>query len=398
MHVPFDQCGPLNFGQLGDNAVSVLAWVKVTNPLGYYIAGVWQEGGIPTKRQYALYSNLALYGGGSRIMGQVDLSGGPTPGYPFSRDFSSPPAEIARSRWTFAAFTYDGTNSTCYQDARFEPWASYTDVQGETYSKNPYLYTSGLNPNPTRFDCGASLQSSDTSSAGQTVNPFHGEIGGVIVYSRALTQEELMQLHLATRPSSEPIHLFDFPTSVIVATGASGHGWKALVGPAGRDISLGENELHGLFSLVLDGTEPYMGRFVNATNNDLGIGYFEGLIGLPNTQITKITFDFNNGSPLDQFKFCVRIGATWYATSQDFAMITGQPSGMDWSHAETKSFVFLRTAANWLTLDIQPGAALTVGSALTADMPEGDLTGLGLYATAAPHDQCRIRNISVYRA
>ena len=78
---------------------------------GAIIAGCWQEDDGDPRRQYALFTGLDLYGGKDRVCGHVSRTGGPTPGYPYSRDYAANARPIRNGAWQFAAFTYDGAEA-----------------------------------------------------------------------------------------------------------------------------------------------------------------------------------------------------------------------------------------------------------------------------------------------
>ena len=92
------------------------------------------------------------------------------------------------------AFTYDGTYIRSFLDGEFESrepelidhtkgFEGYPD--GLVQSKNPYYFPDGIGDNGSDFTIGA------VSVKGEIGNLFHGLIGGLAVYDRALSEEEL---------------------------------------------------------------------------------------------------------------------------------------------------------------------------------------------------------------
>lgn len=190
-----EQVGSLNAGAAGDN-VSVLAWIKREHSAEcHFIAGIWVEDDHAPKRQYGLFVDLPVYGGADRVCGHVSRTGTPSPGLPFSRDYSASARVVPHDSWHLVGFTYDGAVVTSYLDGLADPYPHYTEPPpplglGLTYAKNPYRIPDGhgmpgLNDVPAEFTFG-SVQLTDGPG-----NHFAGMIGGIAVFDRALTSEEV---------------------------------------------------------------------------------------------------------------------------------------------------------------------------------------------------------------
>lgn len=207
------QSGALNI--TGSGKLTVIAWVKRQPKVGFtsangnaensaeFIAGMWNERDVT--RQYGLYVNLPFYGGGNQVCGHVSVDGGPTPGYPFSRDYSANVTPVPTGQWSTIAFTYDGTWVKSYLNGVFEARPTFTDNLGHTYSKNPYYYPQGL------YDGlgpkgGADFTVGAVTWDGFIHNRFVGLIGGVAVFDRALSDAEISSLTFNT-PIPEPASL-----------------------------------------------------------------------------------------------------------------------------------------------------------------------------------------------
>lgn len=186
--IPAGSEGRLNLGAGGYAACTVFAWIERDTTTGAIIAGCWQEDDGDPRRQYALFTGLDLYGGKDLVCGHVSRSGGPTPGYPYSRDYAANVSPIQNGTWQFTAFTYDGTDVRAYLGPVFEPRPSYTDIAGATYAKNPYRFTAGLNTAPCDFTVGACKLTFGMW------NFFRGRLGPLGIYSRALSLAELTTL------------------------------------------------------------------------------------------------------------------------------------------------------------------------------------------------------------
>ncbi|AZZ55227.1 LamG-like jellyroll fold domain-containing protein [Rathayibacter iranicus] len=186
--VPRTELGPLNLGA-STGAVTVAAWVLTSDSNSACLAGVWEESTVGALRSYALFNNLPQYGGWERVCMHVSKRGGPTPGYPFSRDYSVEPRRLSRGVWQLHVGTYDGAVAVSYLDGTATAYPSYTDALGATYAKNPYVYPDGLNAAPGDFVVGANGRD------GVMINQYRGTLARVRVWDRALTAEQVRELY-----------------------------------------------------------------------------------------------------------------------------------------------------------------------------------------------------------
>lgn len=186
--VPRTELGPLNLGA-STGAVTVAAWVLNSDPNSACLAGVWEESTVGALRSYALFNNLPEYGGWERVCMHVSKLGGPTPGYPFSRDYSVEPRRLSRGVWQLHVGTYDGTVAVSYLDGTATSSPKYTDALGATYAKNPYVYPDGMNAAPGDFMVGANGRN------GVMINQYRGTLARVRAWNRALTAEQVMELY-----------------------------------------------------------------------------------------------------------------------------------------------------------------------------------------------------------
>jgi hypothetical protein len=196
LSLPNAELGKLNiYGK--NKGVTVMAWVKWTGEQTGFVGGVWneyQEGG---KRQYGLFVSLPYYNGRNQVCGHISLTGKPTPPFPYSIDYSASAQTVPANEWCCVAFTYDGTHVRSYLNGVFEAreleliehtkgFAGYPD--GLTHSKNPYYFPEGIGSNGSDFTVGAVLLKAGMG------NFFKGQIGGLAVYDRALSDTELKEL------------------------------------------------------------------------------------------------------------------------------------------------------------------------------------------------------------
>lgn len=196
--LPNSQTGKLNiFGK--DQGVTIIAWVKWTGEQTGFIGGMWNEYQDGGKRQYGLFVSLPHYNGKNQVCGHISKTGKPTPPFPYSTDYSASKQEVPANQWVCIAFTYDGNKIKSYLNGRFEarePELINNTIgfdgypNGLTQSKNPYYFPDGIGNNGSDFTVGAVLLKAGMG------NFFKGQIGGLAVFNRALTEEELVQYQL----------------------------------------------------------------------------------------------------------------------------------------------------------------------------------------------------------
>lgn len=179
----------------GDNKeITVVAWVKWTGEQQGFVGGMWNEYEDGGKRQYGLFVSLPYYNGKNKVCGHISKTGKPTPPFPYSIDYSASKQEVPANKWQCVAFTYDGKYIKSYMNGHFEAtepelinntkgFEGYPN--GLTHSKNPYYYPDGMGNNGSDFTVGAVLLKSGMG------NNFKGQISGLAVYDRALSDEEL---------------------------------------------------------------------------------------------------------------------------------------------------------------------------------------------------------------
>ena len=99
----------------------------------------------------------------------------------------------------------------------------------------------------------------------------------------------------------------------------------------------------------------------------------------------------------DTVRFAIKIDDAWYATDATYVATQASASGSDWSLADTHSITFAQTAANWRDVTLTVGSTLTLaGSARGSDLPDGEITGFGIYSPAVPAGNVRVRNFEFF--
>lgn len=180
--IPRADCPALNIHGVGAQ-VTAAAWVKrMPQPPTYdceTLLGVWDES--RKKRQYALFLDLPIWDSKDQVGGHVSSHGGPTPNYKYCMDAAIGQTPVEFGVWTFAAFTYDGQTVRAYHNGRFD----------EREGRNPFDYPQGLFDGG---DDGADFTVGAVSRSGEPGNFFHGVLGGLAVFNRALTDDELQSM------------------------------------------------------------------------------------------------------------------------------------------------------------------------------------------------------------
>jgi hypothetical protein len=176
--------------------VTVIAWVKWEGSTGF-VGGMWNEYQDGGKRQYGLFVSLPHYNGRDQVCGHISETGKPTPPFPYSIDYSASKQQVAKNQWQCVAFTYDGEWIKSFLNGDFqsrEPeliehtkgFDGFPD--GIIQSKNPYHFPDGMGNNGSDFTVGAVLLKSGMG------NYFNGLIGGLAVFNRALSKNEINTL------------------------------------------------------------------------------------------------------------------------------------------------------------------------------------------------------------
>lgn len=195
LYLPADDAGPLSFG--GRSAqLTVVAWIKRRRS-SYtgcqFIAGVWNE---HHRRQYGLFLNLKIWDSADQVGAHVSQHGGPTPGYPYCMDVAIGATPVPFETWHCVAMTYDGSQAAAWLDGRLD----IRDPPGEP-GRNPFYLPGGLNAESADFTVGAVYrpgrvepdpQGGFRETGSLIGNPFVGLLGGLALFRRALTAEELV--------------------------------------------------------------------------------------------------------------------------------------------------------------------------------------------------------------
>lgn len=174
-----------------DAQFTVVAWLKrepapPEQPGCQAVAGMWNEHG---RRQYCLFLNLHIHDSAEQVGAHVSGVGGPTPGFKYCMDAAIGATPVPFDTWRVAAASYDGHAAYAWLDGRL-------DTRGD---RNPYAYPAGL------FDAGADgadftvgavarperVDEARVAHGAVIANRYHGLLGGLAVYARALSADEI---------------------------------------------------------------------------------------------------------------------------------------------------------------------------------------------------------------
>jgi hypothetical protein len=194
-----EECPGLNI--FGKQEVSMVAWIKRKGDNHWqYIAGMWNER--DAQRQYALffnghrqtdYTTLERTEADNQPHGYVSDVGGATPNRPFCFSYATGKTKIEKDdSWYMLAYTYDHRAVKVYLNGEFDSNGNY----------NPFFW------DKTIFDGGSN--GSDFTVAQRALpkwpgypeveepthpEGFDGVLGGLAVYNRALTADEIKKLY-----------------------------------------------------------------------------------------------------------------------------------------------------------------------------------------------------------
>lgn len=228
LRLPPDEVGNLDMSAAGQ--VTVVALVR-RDALGHgFLAGLWQEVDSDPRRQYGMFIDLPVYGGGDQVVGHVSTTGGPSEGLPYSRDYAASARMVRPGAWRVVAFRYDGKFVTAFLDGIADPRPDFTEIgpplgQGLRYAKNPFRFDRGLYAGPlAEFTVGAVRLSSGIGNA------FNGRISRLAVWDRALSDNEIWALTADWAPPPMPLASFDWwrpdPAPGRTSGGADGCAWS----------------------------------------------------------------------------------------------------------------------------------------------------------------------------
>ena len=222
--IPYSDTGALNIS--GPAAqISMFAVVRIIDlKQSRTIAGMWSEGKGANDdsgtRQYALLMNMPTYGGSNQLVPHISSEGGVTyradgSKFPWCADYAATRAKVPEKQWCTLAFTYDGKYITAYINGRFEErqlnpkqdrrtdrYFTNEGPNGTDRGMNPYYHGRGI------FSYDPKLHATSKPGGGSdftvgaryavgsmTSEATLGRFGGLAIFNRALTNDEIAKLH-----------------------------------------------------------------------------------------------------------------------------------------------------------------------------------------------------------
>ena len=224
MRIPYADTGDLNIS--GPSAqVSMFAVVRIVNlKQSRTIAGMWSEGKGANDdtgtRQYALLMNMPTYGGPNKLVPHISSEGGVTrradgSPFPWCADYAATAHEVPTEKWCSLGFTYDGKFIRAYLNGvldelkldpvkhkRADHYFTHEGPDGDDRGMNPYYHGRGI----FRYDPDKHAHSKPGGGSDFTVGARYavgkmlgeatiGRFGGLAVFNRALSDDEMLQLH-----------------------------------------------------------------------------------------------------------------------------------------------------------------------------------------------------------
>jgi hypothetical protein len=225
--LPYAKTGDLNIA--GPEAqVTVVAFVKLDKVAKTSVAGMWSEGkgahDDAGTRQYGLMVDMPAYGGTHNVTPHVSSEGGVTrradgSKFPWCVDYACSVSRVPAKQWVSVGFTYDAKylkafyNGICEPralkpeaDKRTDRYFTQEGPDGGDRGMNPYYHGRGI----FRFDPQAKYDPAKISPpdflvgaryAGGSLlsEPMQGAIGGLAVFDRALSDDEMLRIHQAAK-------------------------------------------------------------------------------------------------------------------------------------------------------------------------------------------------------
>ncbi|MEW4565196.1 hypothetical protein AB1K70_21915 [Bremerella sp. JC770] len=224
LQLDYEKTGKLNISG-PDAQVSMFAVVRIIDlRQSRTIAGMWSEGkgrnDDSGTRQYALLMNMPTYGGPNQLVPHISSEGGVTrradgSAFPWCADYAATKRKVPEEQWCTLAFTYDGKYVTAYingtyekreldpkKDRRDDRYFTQEGPDGKDRGMNPYYHGRGI----FQYDPEKHAESKPDGGSDFTVGARYavgsflreatkGKFGGLAVFDRALSDEEIMALH-----------------------------------------------------------------------------------------------------------------------------------------------------------------------------------------------------------
>ncbi|MEN4450252.1 hypothetical protein [Mycobacterium sp. SM3041] len=400
----------------GSGQVTVVNWVndtagnhddmaggKATNGIAFR-AGAHCEGGPEEARQYGSYFDASYFLGWSHghYTPHIGAQDGPSPGYPWNRDYAGSARKyftgVGQGQWHMEAFTYDGHQIIAYVDGLSDIWKDVAEpeplVSGytlrQTVDRNPYLLDKPINGSPTtkRFSIGAALYGSPPFPG---INFTKGNLGGVAVFNRALSPEEIMAIRLATLRPNEPITRYAFEVTSPFAHGMKEIGWTAKAERGCVDVSADVGE-HYRVSRPDGATRAFLRKASTA----IGATWVP-ITGLSCSQVKRVRFKLTSATPsASAQRILVRVAGDWWASESTYRTVTAHPDPPDWRRAETAIHTMSWDRGRWRPVTIEDEQILSIAESTNSDaIPPSPLQAIGFISEGGDGSLVRITDVEL---
>lgn len=150
-------------------------------------------------------------------------------------------------------------------------------------------------------------------------------------------------------------------------------GWSVYTASTGTKIS----------SETLSADSTIFSSPPSGTNGGIARVYLGTDINLPQASVGEITFDSVRSSANGQVRLLIQIGGdNWYVSTTVFNPVTASSWAAASDSNVTLGLTFSSAAANWSAATLAPDSAMSIsGTALTDDLPSGNITGIGWWVT-----------------
>ncbi|MEM9753751.1 MAG: hypothetical protein AAF916_10245 [Planctomycetota bacterium] len=435
--IPYAQTADLNISGAGAE-VSMLAFLKLDElEGGTTVAGMWYEGSGANddsgSRQYSLLMNIGPNVGRGKVTPHISSEGGVTrredgSGLPWNLDYAASAQTIEVDRWMSVGFTYDGEILKAFYNGVFEENPGNPDNPSLDGRNDPYFFEApgdeyrGLNPyyhgrgifeydpaihSDSKPQGGADFTIGSRFAVGSALKEsMVGQIGGLAVFDRALTQSEMLALHdsanlAAFNPVLPEFGLFeDFNNttgennvSLSQFSDNTGRAWNAVVGATAQPLPGTSADIIRVANSGLSDVEHFL-AFLPDNSGPVGMAWTDDLEPVVTEDIVSISATLNNRSIEDEIRFAIRVDGQWYVSVEAFSMDTPGVGFNDWSQSQEASLAFSSEADAWLELELTPGSALAIGNSSSSDVI-GAIDAFGVYAEVGPGGLIRLDALAV---
>lgn len=206
----------------------------------------------------------------------------------------------------------------------------------------------------------------------------------------------------------------DFGTAATLGSSTvASLGWNANYTPTGTNVIVSSGGEYVAYRPSAPTTNALPAVNSGTANTDPDWGFFgvnsTGVGGAPNIAwtseytIRQSSYDFNtlvfswhqgDASSADNCRLAVQINGDWYVTTNIFST-PAMSAGNFPADGVKETYQFTRTNTAWMSLDFTPNSSLVLGSMLTTNLPNGDITAFGWFTASAAGDNLRFDTLEI---